>query len=341
MLVPALLFLALSPAPELRAGWGMSTATDIAFAVGVLALLGRRVPPALRVLLLALAIIDDIGAILVIALFYSSGVAWSGLGIAAAGVAGVLAFQSIGIRRALFYLVPGSVVWLGMLRAGVHPTIAGVVLGMLTPVRAWFGPGGFAAVTSEALEELRAHDDAGAPRGHELLPALGRVGEAHREAVAPVVRVQAELHPWVAYAIMPLFALANAGVRLDGGDAHAGSRSVLLGVLVGLLAGKPLGIVATSFVTVRLGLCALPRGVGWRGILVVGAVAGIGFTMAIFIAALAFTDPALLAAAKLGVLGASAASATLGLVLGVLLLPARLEAGAAQTEAQAEAATDA
>ena len=200
MIAPALIYLAFNAGdPELRGGWGVPVATDIAFAVGVLALLGRRVPPALRVLLLALAIIDDIGAILVIAVFYSSGVSVLGLAIAVAGILGILLFQRLGIRRASFYVLPGAIIWLGALRAGVHPTIAGVVIGLLTPVRSWFGKQGFLAAAGEAIDDFR-HGVNGQGRGEEnLLAPLRRLKEAHREALPPVVRIQAELHPWVAF----------------------------------------------------------------------------------------------------------------------------------------------
>jgi NhaA family Na+:H+ antiporter len=277
MIAPALIYLAFNAgSAHLRNGWGIPTATDIAFAIGVLALLGRRVPRALRVLLLALAIIDDVGAILVIALFYSSGFSFLGLLIAAAGVLGIVAFQRLGVRRAPLYLLPGAVVWCGMLRAGVHPAIAGVLVGLLTPARARDG---------------RDDDVPG--------------------------RLQARLQPWVAFGIMPLFALANAGVTFAGLEAGAaGFTRVTAGVLFGLVAGKPLGIMLATFAMVRLRVCALPRGVSWRGVLVVGCVAGIGFTMAIFIAELAFSDQTYLAAAKLGILLSSAVAAGVGIVVG-------------------------
>ncbi len=283
MIAPALIYLAFNAGSgQLRNGWGVPMATDIAFAVGVLALLGRRVPPALRVLLLALAIIDDIGAILVIALFYSAGVSFFGLLIAGGGVLGILLFQRLGIRRASVYLLPGAVVWIGMLAAHVHPTIAGVLIGLLTPTRAWMG----------------------------------------KEESAPAAKIQAGLHPWVAFGIMPLFALANAGVSLDGlAPGRAGFATLSAGLLLGLVVGKPLGIMLVSFAMVKLRLCALPRGASWLGVLVVGCVGGIGFTMAIFIAGLAFPDPSHLATAKLAILLSSAIAATVGLVVGRLALP--------------------
>jgi NhaA family Na+:H+ antiporter len=341
MIAPALIYVAFNAGPETRQGWGVPMATDIAFAVGVLALLGKRVPAALRVLLLALAIIDDIGAILVIALFYSSGFSWTGLLVAAGGVLGVLALQRLGVRQTLAYVVPGAVLWMGMLGAGVHPTIAGVILGLMTPVRSWFGKEGFVAAAREAVEDFRATARAEDHAVGDLLPPLRRIKEAHREALAPVVRIQAELHPWVAFVIMPLFALANAGVSLRGlGMADTGSMMVMLGVMLGLVIGKPVGILLASFVSVKLGVCALPRGVTWRGILLVGLVAGIGFTMAIFIAGLAFPGDGLLAAAKLAVLLASGLAGVIGLVAGRLVLPAQPSPDSAVTVSEAEASAE-
>ncbi|WP_433936483.1 Na+/H+ antiporter NhaA [Sorangium cellulosum] len=341
MIAPALLYLSLNASPASRHGWGVPMATDIAFAVGVLALLGKRVPPALRVLLLALAIIDDIGAIIVIALFYSSGVAWTGLLIAAGGGLAVLVLQRFGVRRPAAYVAPGAVLWWGMFRAGVHPTIAGVVVGLLTPVRSWFGSHGFLTAARRALDEVGEVAEREGHRADELLSPLRQIKTAQREALPPVVRLQATLHPWVAYGIMPLFAFANAGVRVDGSSlGHGASGTILLGVMLGLVAGKPLGVFLASFAMVRLGVCALPRGVGWPGIAVVGCVAGIGFTMAIFIAGLAFNDAAQLAAAKLGVLLASAVAAMIGLLVGRLVLSGAPVPGAARTLQEAETSAE-
>jgi NhaA family Na+:H+ antiporter len=343
MAAPALIYLSLNPAGPSRQGWGVPTATDIAFAVGVLALLGKRVPAALRVLLLALAIIDDIGAIIVIALFYSSGVSVAGLALAAGGVGGVIVLQRFGVRQALAYVVPGSIIWLGMLRAGIHPTIAGVVLGLLTPARSWFGESGFLSVGQDAMDEFKMHTEREDHRADDLLPALERMREARREALPPVVRIQAALHPWVAYGIMPLFALANAGVSLRGiafDDPTSPPYRIMLGIIVGLVIGKPIGILLASFITTRIGIAALPRGVTWGGILLVGCVAGIGFTMAIFIANLAFTGSSAVGIAKLAVLLASLVAAVIGLVVGRAILSTAPIPGAAATVDEAERATD-
>lgn len=320
MLVPAAIYSSLNMGSPAISGWGVPMATDIAFAVGVLTLLGPRVPPALRVLLLALAIIDDIGAILVIALFYSSGVAWSGLAIAGLGVVAVLAMQRVGVRSPFVYLAPGAVVWSGMLLAGIHPTIAGVILGLLTPVRSWFSHEDLVEETRRSLGILEKKRTDGKDPG-ELLPELARINTAQREAVPPVTRVEAALHPWVAFCIMPLFALANAGVSFRGlATDSPGAMGVVLGIGLGLVVGKPLGIMIFSGLAVRFGFASLPRGVSWSGVLVAGMMAGIGFTMSLFIGALAFTDPSILAVGKLTVLIASAAAAFAGLAFGFAFL---------------------
>jgi NhaA family Na+:H+ antiporter len=245
--------------------------------------------------------------------------------------------RGLGVRRALAYLVPGVVLWAGILMTGVHPTIAGVILGLLTPAEPWYGAGGFIAAIEIAVEDVRdraANDD-----HHALLAPLARVAEARREAVAPVIRLEAALHPWVAYGIMPLFALANAGVDLHGVDLGAPTTTgVVLGVVAGLVLGKPIGIVAASFLAERLGIAARPRGATWRGVLLVGLVAGIGFTMAIFIAGLAFPDRAALAAAKLAVLAASAFAGVIALASGRVLLPRAPELEAVTVD-EAEAST--
>ncbi len=321
ILVPAAIYLSINAGSPAIGGWGVPMATDIAFAVGVLALLGPRVPVALRVLLLALAIIDDIGAILVIALFYSSGIVLGGFAIAGLGVAIVIVMQRVSVRNPFLYVAPGILVWAGILHAGIHPTIAGVILGLLTPVRSWFGQEGFVAETDRALASLRSKA-ASEEDPRKLLPELERINIARREAVPPVTRIEAALHPWVAFGIMPLFALANAGVSLGGlSDELSGAMGIALGVGLGLVVGKPLGIVAFSWVAVRSGLASLPRGVSWAGVLVVGCVAGIGFTMALFIGALAFSNTSMLAVAKVAVLIASAVAGAVGLTLGYHFLP--------------------
>jgi len=318
---PAIIYVAINPDPALRSGWAIPTATDIAFAVGVLTLLGKRVPPALRIMLLALAINDDIVAVLVIAFAYSSGVELSGLLLALAGVVGVIVLQKLGVASAMPYVAPGAVVWLGLLRAGVHPTLAGVVLGLLTPVSQSFRRESLLGTAARALEEIRDRLHRNPGDAHALAPSLRRLKVAHRELLTPVERVQLTLHPWVAYGIMPLFALANAGVHLSGVSLDEEAlASVASGVFFGLLLGKPIGITLASYLAVRTGLSSLPPGVGWLAIMVMGCLGGIGFTMSIFITNLAFEQQALIESAKLAILTGSAAAAVGGLIFGRAVL---------------------
>ncbi len=339
MLAPAALYLAFAGGPTTRSGWGVPMATDIAFAVGILTLLGKRVPPALRVLLLALAVIDDLGAIVVIAIFYSSGLAMSGLFVAALGLCGVFAMQRLGVRSKLAYVAPSVIVWAGIYAAGVHPTIAGVIIGLVTPVRAWLGPDGFLVGVRKELAHL-ARNNPLTLSSHELAETLRHVDDARREAMSPAESLIEMLHPWVAFGIMPIFALANAGVSLSVGSLHAASWQVVTGVAVGLIAGKPIGVLLASWLTLRLRIGTLPAGMTVRHLVVLGVVAGVGFTMALFISQLAFTDARLLAAGKIGVLVASAGAAVLALALGRMLLTPVETAGAARIADEAESSTE-
>jgi NhaA family Na+:H+ antiporter len=340
MLAPAALYLVVAGAPSTRSGWGVPMATDIAFAVGILTLLGKRVPAALRVLLLALAVIDDLGAIVVIAVFYSSGIDLAGLLVAALGLGGVGVMQRLGVRAKLAYVAPSLVAWAGIYAAGIHPTIAGVIIGLVTPVRAWLGPDGFLVDVRKELDHLQ-EASAASLSSHELAETLRHVDVARREAMSPAESLIETLHPWVAYGIMPIFALANAGVVISGGALDGASWSVVAAVALGLVVGKPAGVLLASWLTLRLGIGTLPKGMTLRHLVVLGVVAGVGFTMALFIAQLAFTDPRLLAAAKLGVLAASGGAAILGLALGRLLLAPVAIDGAALTADEAESSTEA
>ena len=314
MVAPALVYLSINHTSSGANGWAVPIATDIAFALGVLTLLGKRLPPSLRVLLLAVAVIDDIGAILVIAVVYSVHVSLAGLAVAAGGASGVYVLRKLGVRSFAAYSIPALLLWGGMLRGGIHPTLAGVALGLLTPVRAWYGREGFAA-TAHAVGDalLEARDE------RSVLELLRTAQIARREALPPAVAWRARLHPAVSFFVLPLFALANAGVSVrEVSLDNPSAKLAALGVVAGLVAGKPLGIVLASWVAVRVRLAALPEGVGWRGVALVGAVAGIGFTMAIFIAELAFDDERLQSTVKLAVLLASSLAASLGVAVGLL-----------------------
>jgi NhaA family Na+:H+ antiporter len=333
MLVPAAIYAALHWGRPTVAGFGIPMATDIAFAVGALSLLGARVAPGLRAFLLALAIADDIGAVTVIALFYSEAIHGDALGRAAAGVVACLLLSRAGVRSLLVYLAVGAFVWFETHHSGVHATMAGVALGFATPARP---PGEDAESLLErgrgALERLgRALRGEGPARagdrgGHARHGALRELRQVGRASLSPLDYLTNELERWVAFAVMPIFALANAGVAVDAailGDPAA--RSVGLAVALGLLLGKPLGITGASWLAVRAGAAALPSGVGWGAIAATGLLAGIGFTVSLFVTSLAFAEPALTAGGKLGTLAGSLAAGALGLALlrGTLPRPGR------------------
>ena len=343
VVVPALLYAAFTwrQAPLLH-GWAIPTATDIAFAVGVLALLGKAIPGPLRIFLLALAIIDDVVAVLIIAFFYSGGLDYSGFAIAGAGLVLVLLFNRMGLASAWWYVLPGAILWLGLLTTGAHPTLAGVVLGLMTPVAMRPAQRHHLLVAQHALTQVQQHARTGQFDPHALYVQLQAAASAQRDLLAPVVRLPMLLHPWVAFGVMPIFALANAGVQFGGVDLGAsGPATVSLAVLVGLVLGKPIGVVLATALAVKTGLCRMPPGVTWPGVLLVGMLAGIGFTMAIFVGGLAFADAQLLAAAKLGILGASGCAALAGLLYGLYMRShLRTHAALAAHAATAPARTD-
>jgi NhaA family Na+:H+ antiporter len=336
MLAPALIFLGLNIGRPSAVGWAVPMATDIAFAVGALALLGKRVAPALRILLLALAVIDDVGAIIVIALFYSTGLAVAGFVVLALGIAAIVTMQILGVRSSLAYGVPALVVWAGAYAGGIHPTLAGVMVGLMTPVKAWYGAETFLEKTEARVRSLRSD---GVVEDQALLPHLENLRVVNREAVSPVERLQYLLHGWVAFGIMPLFAFANAGVPLGQISFDGDALWVFLGVAIGLTLGKPLGILAVSWLSVRLRLAALPTGVQWSHVSIVGMVGGIGFTMALFIAQLAFPKGQLLETAKLAILCGSGLAAALSLLAGYRVLKVERGSNGAVTDAEAEAST--
>ncbi|MBP7352006.1 MAG: Na+/H+ antiporter NhaA [Comamonas sp.] len=316
--VPALAYVVFTAGDrQLLNGWAIPTATDIAFAIGVLALLGKSVPGPLRIFLLALAIIDDIMAVLIIAFFYSGGLDYSGFAVAFLGLLLVLLFNRMGVASAWLYLLPGAVLWWGLLKTGAHPTLAGVVLGLMTPVALRPAPRHQLEVAQQALSRVQIQAQAGGLNVQLLHHELRVAATAQRDLLPPVFRLPPLLHPWVAFGVMPIFALANAGVQFGGVDlAASGPATVALGVMVALVLGKPVGVFLATWLAVRTGLCQMPQGVTWPGVVLVGMLAGIGFTMAIFVGGLAFAQADLLAAAKLGILGASATAAVLGLLYG-------------------------
>ncbi|HEX7052097.1 MAG TPA: Na+/H+ antiporter NhaA [Longimicrobiales bacterium] len=317
MIVPAALYLALNAGTPTARGWGIPMATDIAFALGALALLGKRIPLALKVFLAALAIVDDLGAVLVIALFYTSDLSWVSLGIAALTFLALIGINRLDVRHPGAYGAIGVVLWLAFLESGVHATIAGVLLALTIPARTRIDGAAFVAESRASLDEFEAAGGA----MHGVLPneaqqaALHRIEESAEAVQAPLQRLERGLQGWVAFGIMPLFALANAGVALGGDPAAFLHTPVTLGVMLGLVVGKPVGVLLFSWLAIHLGVATTPAGVEPRHFIGVSLLAGIGFTMSLFIANLAFGGTALLGAAKVGILAASAIAGAAGLLV--------------------------
>lgn len=279
MAIPALIYLIFNAGSDGARGWGIPMATDIAFALGVLALLGSRAPITLKIFLTAVAIVDDIGAVLVIALFYTDEVAVMSLLVGAGFLAALIGANRLGVQRGPVYVLLGLGLWVAVLQSGVHATVAGVLLAMTIPARAW---------------------------------SRGPAGDLHDEHESLLLRLEHGLQPWVAFAIIPLFAIANAGVRVEGDFAGQLSDPIALGIILGLLIGKQIGVTGFAWLSVRTGIAALPPGISWRQIHGVSSLAAMGFTMSLFIATLAFGDPAVLDTAKIAILVASLAAGVLG-----------------------------
>ncbi len=293
---------------ELR-GWAIPIATDIAFALGVLGLAGRRAPAELRAFMLTLAIVDDIGTILVIAVFYSSGIEVGWLAAGAAGLMAIVALRGVGVRLLVPYALLAALTWIAAFKGGIHPTIAGVALGFLTPAVAFHPRGRTGEEIGARLTELADSSDAEISEATMLSTA--RIA---REAVSPLARMEEQLHPWTAYLILPVFALANAGVPISlSGIGDAVTSPVGAGSLLGLVVGAPLGGILLAWLSVRWGGARVPDGLDWPAIAAVAPIKGIGFTVAIFISVLAFDDPALQEQAKLAILIASAVAGLVGL----------------------------
>jgi NhaA family Na+:H+ antiporter len=291
MAAPALIYVAFNAGdPAAINGWAIPAATDIAFALGLLALVGSGVPIALKIFLLALAIIDDLGAIIIIAVFYTENLSIMALTLGAAGSAVLFVFNRLKIMSMTPYILVGTVIWVCVLKSGVHATLAGVVIALMIP--------------------LRGED-------------------------APLERVEHALHPWVYFFIMPVFAFANAGVSLSGIGLETYLQPITLGIALGLIIGKPLGIVGLIFIAERMKMVSLPEGIGWKAITGVACLAGVGFTMSLFIGTLAFADPANATYVRIGVLSGSTVSG----ILGVVLLNIALKRMKADANAKTVAAT--
>jgi len=316
MILPALIYLLVNAGQESASGWGIPMATDIAFALGILALLARGAPLGLKVFLTAVAIIDDIGAVLVIALFYTSGVSFTALAVAGVLILVLAVLNRAGVRSPLPYTVLGVLLWIAILKSGVHATVAGVILAFFIPARRAVDEETFLDKARSMLDVFEAD---GAHPGP--LPTAAQRDAIHsleilsKAAETPLTRLEHRLHPWVAFLIVPLFAFANAGVAIQAGTSGIVGNPVTLGVAAGLVVGKPVGILLFAWGAVKLGLGDLPKGVNWTQVAGIAALCGIGFTMSLFIGNLAFDAPRFLEQAKMGILLGSGLSALLAAAL--------------------------
>ncbi|NTW28317.1 MAG: Na+/H+ antiporter NhaA [Coriobacteriia bacterium] len=308
MAVPALVYLALNYGGAGESGWGIPMATDIAFAVGVMALLGSRVPQGLKVFLVSLAIVDDIGAILIIAVAYTADLSVLWLAFAVLLLVALVLLNRLSVDHPAPYLIVGVLMWFCVLLSGVHSTIAGVMLAFAIPSTAKLDPLSFARQTREDCSEIESHH----VRGEHVLEndrqqiVARRIRRAAHHTSAPLQRLEFALHPWTTFLVLPLFALANAGVRfVDASLTDLFATPIALGVTLGLLLGKPFGIVLATWLAERFHLVELPSGTGWRHIIGAGILGGIGFTMSIFISGLAFSDASQVNEAKAAIMIAS------------------------------------
>lgn len=308
MTVPAVIYLALQSGQPGQQGWGTVMATDTAFVIGCLALLGPRIPQSLRVFMLSLAIFDDIGAILVVAVGYSGHIVWWPLALAALGLGATRAMAMLGFRGFPLYVGVGVLVWLAVDASGIHATITGVVLGLMTPARRWVDDKRLYAILGQVIAYPASSESS---RNTKDRQTLQMAEIAVRETLSPVERLEIALHPWVGFFIMPLFAFANAGLPLALDDL---GNPVSVAIFAGFVLGKPVGVLLFSWLAVRLRIAIRPPELSWGLLIGGGCLAGIGFTMALFIANLAF-DSHLIGSAKLGIFLASVCSAGVGLAL--------------------------
>lgn len=316
MLVPAAIYMMFNNGTPSANGWGIPMATDIAFAIGILSLLGKRVPLGLKVFLTALAIVDDLGAIIVLAIFYPShALHFDMLLYAAVVVALLYGFNRLKIKNVLFYILPGIVLWWLVLQSGIHATIAGVVLALTIPSKTVINELRFSVRMKDLLRKFKESGNSeievlANPAQQHIIHQM----DNHIEEINPLMhKFESALHPWVTFMIMPIFALANSGVELSGGLFQDSVPPAALGICFGLLLGKPVGIFLFSLVSVKIKLAELPAGVNWKQIFALGVIAGIGFTMSIFIDSLAFDDQQLVNIGKAAILGTSSLAAIFGL----------------------------
>lgn len=317
MVVPALVYAGFNFNGAGARGWGIPMATDIAFALGALAALGSRIPEALKVFLVALAIVDDLGALLVIAIFHTASINGRGIALIAALLLVLWVVNRFGARRASIYLLLGLSLWAAFFLSGLHATLAGVLTAFFVPARVEIVPGALPQVIRRGADDIEAQalDHEPDAMDPDRVAIIGAIGGSLAAATAPLQRFEHSVQPWVTYGILPVFGLFNAGVVIDAGVLRALPTAVPMGIVAGLVLGKPVGIVLASWLAVKTGLAALPEGATWRQLTGTGLLAGIGFTMALFINGLAFAGTHLEREAQLAILVGSALAAAFGMAI--------------------------
>lgn len=316
MLVPALIYIAFNHGLSSSHGWGIPMATDIAFALGLLSLAGKHIPGSVKVFLSALAVADDLGAVLVIALFYTNEIALLPLGIAGLLLILLWIGNLLGIRDTLFYLIVGIIIWYCFLLSGVHATIAGVLVAFMIPARTKINEAEYVQKVRQYTDEFeRAIPQDGSLTTSEQHLTIERIKQISLDAETPLQKIENSLHPWVAFVIMPLFALANAGMHIGSDFFSHLSNPVSLGVSLGLILGKFIGVFSFTWIMIKLRLAVLPQLATWRHIIGVALLAGVGFTMSLFVTGLAFDHIEMVDEAKYGILLASLISGTAGIIL--------------------------
>lgn len=314
MLFPALIYLAFNVGQPTEPGWGIPMATDIAFAIGVCSLLGNKVPVAMKVFLAALAIADDLGAIIIIAIFYSSHIDWHMLFAALITLAFLISLNLGGVKKIKYYILPSILLWIWFLHSGIHATIAGVIIALTLPTTPRFNKKYFVYKSKYYTKCFEYEDQPGKEvlSNEEQLECLQSLRKVACNAISPSQRLEYSLHYTIAFVILPLFALANAGVEIDFGGLRNLVNSESLGIFFGLVVGKPLGIFLLSWISIKLGICTMPKATTWFMLFAVGCLGGIGFTMSIFMDNLAFTDPVMISTGKVAILVASVTAGLIG-----------------------------
>lgn len=317
MIVPALFYTGFNAGTETMSGWGIPMATDIAFAIGILALIGDKVPLALKIFLTALAIVDDLGAVIVIAAFYTSDLSIIHLLYGSIVLAALILCNRLHIRHIVVYILLGLILWFLFLKSGVHPTIAGVILAFTIPVRARINSALFVRQNKEIISNIESGNNIGAyvPATKEFNSNVFELESLSEQIQSPMQRIEHKLHYWVAFFIMPVFALANAGLTIDVSLLSDISNNVSMGIITGLVLGKVIGISLFSWLSVKAGISTLPSNVKWKQLIGVSCLGGIGFTMSLFVAGLAFTKDIYMQEAKLGILTASLIAGIIGIIV--------------------------